>query len=43
MGRIRHTEAMIIAALKQVEDWRTVDDVAREGGVRQDRRSIHGS
>jgi putative transposase len=33
MGRSRHTEAQIIAALKQVEAGRTVDDVAREGGV----------
>ena len=35
MGRSRHTEAQIIAALKQVEAGRTVDDVARECGVRQ--------
>jgi putative transposase len=34
MGRSRHTEAQIIAALKQVEAGRTVDDVARECGVR---------
>ena len=34
MGRSRHTEAQIIAALKQVEAGRTVEDVAREcGGV----------
>jgi hypothetical protein len=31
----RHTEAQIIAALKQVEAGRTVDDVARECGVSQ--------
>ena len=30
MGKGRHTEAQIIAALKQVEAGRTVDDVARE-------------
>ena len=30
MGRSRHTEAQIIAALKQVEAGRTVEDVARE-------------
>jgi putative transposase len=35
MGRSRHTEAQIIAALKQVEAGRTVDDVAREFGVSQ--------
>ena len=35
MGRGRHTEAQIIAALKQVEAGRTVDDVARECGVSQ--------
>ncbi len=35
MGRSRHTEAQIIAALKQVEAGRTVDDVARECGVSQ--------
>ena len=35
MGRRRHTEAQIIAALKQVEAGRTVDDVARECGVSQ--------
>ena len=33
MGKGRHTEAQIIAALKQVEAGRTVDDVARECGV----------
>jgi putative transposase len=35
MSRSRHTEAQIIAALKQVEAGRTVDDVARECGVSQ--------
>ena len=35
MGRSRHTEAQIIATLKQVEAGRTVDDVARECGVSQ--------
>jgi putative transposase len=35
MGRSRHSEAQIIAALKQVEAGRTVDDVARECGVSQ--------
>ena len=35
MGRSRHTEAQIIAALKQVEAGRTGDDVARECGVSQ--------
>ena len=33
MSRSRHTEAQIIAALKQVEAGRTTDDVAREQGV----------
>jgi putative transposase len=33
MSRSKHTEAQIIAALKQVEAGRTVDDVARECGV----------
>jgi putative transposase len=33
MSRSRHTEAQIIAALKQVEAGRRVDDVAREQGV----------
>jgi putative transposase len=32
MGKVRHTEAQIIAALKQVEAGRTVDDVTRECG-----------
>ena len=35
MGRSRHTEAQIIAALKQDEAGRTVDDVARECPVSQ--------
>ena len=35
MSRSRHTEAQIIAALKQVEAGRTVEDVARECGVSQ--------
>jgi hypothetical protein len=30
MSRSKHTEAQMIAALKQVEAGRTVDDVARE-------------
>ena len=33
MSRSRHTEAQIIAALKQVEAGRAVEDVAREAGV----------
>jgi putative transposase len=33
MGKSRHTEAQIIAALKQVEAGRTAEDVARESGV----------
>ena len=33
MSRSRHTEAQIIAALKQVEAGRTTDEVARENGV----------
>jgi putative transposase len=33
MSRSRHTEAEIIAALKQVEAGRKVEDVAREVGV----------
>ena len=35
MGKSRHTEGQIIAALKQVEAGRTVDDVARDCGVSQ--------
>jgi putative transposase len=33
MSRTKHTEAEIIAALKQVEAGRKAEDVAREGGV----------
>ena len=33
MSKSKHTEAQIIAALKQVEAGRTADDVARECGV----------
>jgi putative transposase len=33
MSRSRHSEAEIIAALKQVDAGRKVEDVAREGGV----------
>lgn len=33
MSRGKHTEAQIIAALKQVEAGRTTEDVARELGV----------
>ena len=33
MSKSRHTEAQIIAALKQVEAGRTADEVARENGV----------
>ena len=33
MSKTRHTEAQIIAALKQVEAGRTADEVARENGV----------
>jgi len=33
MSKSRHTEAQMIAALKQVEAGRTVEDVAREQGV----------
>ncbi len=33
MSRSKHTEAAIIAALKQVEAGRKVEDVAREQGV----------
>jgi putative transposase len=35
MSKSRHTEAQIIAALKQVEAGRTVDDVTREFSVSQ--------
>ena len=33
MSRSRHTQAQIIAVLKQVEAGRTAEDVAREQGV----------
>ena len=33
MSRARHTEAEIIAVLKQVEAGRKAEDVAREAGV----------
>ena len=33
MSKSRHTEAQIIASLKQVEAGRTAEDVAREQGV----------
>ena len=33
MSRSKHTEAAIIAALKQVEAGRKVEDIAREQGV----------
>ena len=33
MSKSRHTEAQMIAALKQVEAGRAVEDVARELGV----------
>jgi putative transposase len=33
MSKSRHTEAQIIAALKQVEAGRATDEVARENGV----------
>jgi putative transposase len=33
MSRTKHTEAEIIAALKQVEAGRKAEDVAREAGV----------
>ena len=33
MSKGRHTEAQIIAALKQVEAGRTAEEVARENGV----------
>jgi transposase len=40
MSRSKHTEAQIIAALKQVEAGRTTDDVARECGV--SKHTIYG-
>ena len=33
MGKSKHSEAQIIAALKQVEAGRAVEDLARECGV----------
>jgi putative transposase len=33
MSRSKHTEAQMIAALKQVEAGRATEDVARECGV----------
>jgi putative transposase len=33
MSKSRHTEAQMVAALKQVESGRKVEDVAREVGV----------
>jgi hypothetical protein len=33
MSKSRHTEAQIVAALKQVEAGRTAEDMAREYGV----------
>jgi putative transposase len=33
MSESKHSEAQIIAALKQIEAARTADDVARECGV----------
>src|SRR6185503_15985389 len=33
MSKSRHTEAQMVAALKQVEAGRKVEDVAREAGV----------
>jgi hypothetical protein len=38
MSKTRHTDAQIIAALKQVEASRRVEDVAREAGVSQHTR-----
>jgi putative transposase len=40
MGRSRHTEPQMIAALKQVEAGRKVEDVARECGV--SKHTIYG-
>jgi putative transposase len=39
MSKSKHTEAQIIAALKQVEAVRKAEDVARECGV--SKRSIY--
>ena len=40
MSRSRHTEAQMIAALKQVEAGRGVEDVARDVGV--SKHTIYG-
>ena len=40
MSKSKHTEAQIIAALKQVEAGRTTEDVAREQGV--SKHTIYG-
>ena len=40
MSKSRHTEAEMIAALKQVEAGRKVEDVAREVGV--SKHTIYG-
>jgi putative transposase len=40
MSKSKHSEAQIIAALKQVEAGRTVEDVARECGV--SKHTIYG-
>ena len=40
MSRSKHTEAQMIAALKQVEAGRAAEDVAREVGV--SKHTIHG-
>ena len=40
MSKSKHTEAQIIAALKQVEAGRTAEDVARECGV--SKHTIYG-
>ena len=40
MSRSKHTEAQMIAALKQVEAGRKVEDVAREFGV--SKHTIYG-
>jgi putative transposase len=40
MSRSRHTEVQMIAALKQVEAGRAVEDVAREVGV--SKHTIYG-
>ena len=40
MSRSKHTEAQIIAALKQVEAGRSTEDVAREQGL--SKHAIYG-